>query len=85
MEGPSHSDEDQGGDEHEGMPRWVKVTLAVAVAVILMLLGLKLVVGVEHGPSRHGASSERPVEAAAGVSPASGDDHVLSGAGLRSR
>ena len=36
------------------MPRWVKVSLILAVALVVAFLVLKLTgIGGEHGPSRH--------------------------------
>lgn len=39
------------------LPRWVKVFLIVAVALVLLAVGVALVVGGEHGPGRHQAQS----------------------------
>ena len=42
-----------------GMPRWVKVSLLVGLALVLMFV-LAQVTGVagDHGPGRHGAGSD---------------------------
>lgn len=44
-------------EEHPpGMPRWIKVSLAVVGVLVALLLVLKLTgVGGEHGPARHQA------------------------------
>lgn len=39
--------------ERPGVPRWVKVFLAVAAAVALVLIALMLLSGGTHGPGRH--------------------------------
>lgn len=39
--------------QHEGMPRWVKVSAVVAVAVVVALIVVMVVVGGEHGPGLH--------------------------------
>ncbi|MBD0338796.1 MAG: hypothetical protein ICV67_05855 [Thermoleophilia bacterium] len=46
-------DREQQSVSNEGMPRWVKVFLAVAL-VVLVLVVVLLVFGGGHGPSRHG-------------------------------
>jgi hypothetical protein len=44
-----------------GMPRWVKVSLIIAVALVLLFVVGKLTgLGGEHGPGRHGNRSETP-------------------------
>lgn len=40
-------------DEYPGMPRWVKITGLVTLAVILIAIVIMLLVGGEHGPARH--------------------------------
>jgi hypothetical protein len=35
-----------------GMPRWVKV-LGIIAVVLLLLLGIMMLIGGEHGPGRH--------------------------------
>ena len=44
---------------HPGMPRWVKLAIAVGVVLVLVLLVGKLA-GVEHGPGLHGGSGDIP-------------------------
>ena len=40
------------------MPRWVKVSIAIAVALVALFVVLKLTgAGGEHGPGRHGGPS----------------------------
>lgn len=49
--------------EHQspGMPRWVKVALLVAAALVVLFLVAQLAgVGGEHGPGRHGGGDTRP-------------------------
>jgi hypothetical protein len=36
-----------------GMPRWVKVSLAVAAVLLVLAVALMLFGGGEHGPGRH--------------------------------
>lgn len=49
MTGPS-----TGTEEHPGMPRWLKLSLAVIVALVLVLIVVGLLgVGPQHGPGRH--------------------------------
>ena len=41
-----------------GMPRWVKVFLAVGLALVLLFAVARLTgVGGDHGPGRHGGGS----------------------------
>ena len=47
-------DTDQpSGDDYTGMPKWVKWTLLAVLALVLVLVVLRLVVGGDHGPGRH--------------------------------
>lgn len=43
-----------------GMPRWVKISLVVAVALVVLAIAVMAVSGGEHGPGRHlgGAGTE---------------------------
>ena len=41
-----------------GTPRWVKVVGIIAV-VLLLLLGIMMLIGGEHGPGRHVPSGRR--------------------------
>jgi hypothetical protein len=44
-----------------GMPRWVKVSLIVVLALALLFLVGKLTgLGGEHGPGRHGDGGQTP-------------------------
>jgi hypothetical protein len=38
-------------------PRWVKISVAVALLVVLLLLAVLLLGGGKHGPGRHGGGS----------------------------
>lgn len=38
-----------------GMPRWVRIFIAVTAVVTLAFVGTKLL-GMDHGPGRHGGS-----------------------------
>ncbi len=38
---------------HPGLPRWVKVSGIIAIALILLVIVIMLVSGGEHGPGRH--------------------------------
>lgn len=45
-------------DEHEqypGVPRWVKVTGIVALALVVLAVVVALALGGDHGPGRHAA------------------------------
>ena len=56
-----------------GIPRWVKVFVVVAVAVLLLMVVAMLITGGQHGPSRHQSApsiSERT--AASAVATAAG-------------
>ena len=45
----------------EGMPRWVKVSVIVGLALVLLFVVAKLAgVGGEHGPGRHGGGGGTP-------------------------
>ena len=46
------SDAEPGGGPTAGMPRWVKVFLLVALAVVVLLV-IVLLFGGEHGPRLH--------------------------------
>ena len=49
---------------HPGMPRWVKAAVAVVLVLVVVLVVSKLV-GVEHGPGRHGDGAGAPASQAA--------------------
>ena len=40
-----------------GIPRWVKVFLIVAAALVVLLVALMVFSGGEHGPGRHFSSA----------------------------
>ncbi len=40
-------------DGYTGLPRWVKRTLLAILAVIVLLVLARFVVGGDHGPGRH--------------------------------
>lgn len=53
------ADRDRGTGE--GMPRWVKVSLIVGLALVLLFVVAKAAgVGGEHGPGRHGGGGGTP-------------------------
>jgi uncharacterized cupredoxin-like copper-binding protein len=52
----------QAPDTHV-RPRWLKVSLIVAIALIAILVVILLIAG-GHGPGRHGAIAESPTEEA---------------------
>lgn len=39
------------------MPRWVKVSGIIFIAVVLLLIAVAILSGGEHGPGRHAAAS----------------------------
>jgi hypothetical protein len=43
-----------------GRPRWVKVSLLVALAIIVLFVVLQLVGGGDHGPGRHTGGDDPP-------------------------
>ena len=46
----------------EGMPRWVKVSLIVGLALVLLFVVANVAgVGGEHGPGRHGGGTPSSV------------------------
>lgn len=47
--------------ETTGPPRWVKIAVIVAGAVILVFLAVLIFGGGEHGPMRHGLGSAAPI------------------------
>ena len=51
--------ESTGGDPHVGMPRWVKISLLVVGALVLVFV-LANITGVagDHGPGRHGGGND---------------------------
>ena len=45
----------------DGMPKWVKVSLGVALALVLLLVVARLTgLGGDHGPGRHGGGGRTP-------------------------
>ena len=44
---------ESAGDGYTGMPRWVKWTLLAVLALVVILVLMRLVVGGDHGPGRH--------------------------------
>ena len=48
-------------DTPPGVPRWVKVSGAVMLLIVVVLVVSKLA-GVEHGPGRHSGSSDPPAQ-----------------------
>lgn len=69
---------------YPGVPRWVKISLAVVGAVVLAAAMLMLLSGGRHGPQRHFPSGDERGPAAqsrANVSPGGGSDSVTPSAG----
>ena len=56
---PGTADEDVPV-EPPGRPRWVKVSLLVALAIIVLFVVLQFVGGVDHGPGRHTGGDDPP-------------------------
>ena len=62
-----HEDEISPGDRAsegtpaDGMPRWVKLFLAVGLALLLVVVALKVFGGGQHGPGRHLPGAAIPV------------------------
>lgn len=51
----------QTGEQPPAMPRWVKVSVVVAAAVLLVLVVLRLTgTGGQHGPARHQSAGQQP-------------------------
>lgn len=50
---------DTGGGPHVGVPRWVKISLLVVGALVLVFV-LANITGVagDHGPGRHGGGND---------------------------
>jgi hypothetical protein len=48
----------------QAMPRWVKRSIIAVVAVALLILGMFLIVGGDHGPGRHGPGNHGAAPAA---------------------
>ena len=46
-------DDGVDGTGRDGMPRWVRAMVIIAVAVVAVLLVLQFVIGGEHTPARH--------------------------------
>lgn len=46
--------------ELPGRPRWVKLSLLVTGAIIVLFVVLQLVVGGDHGPGRHTGGEDPP-------------------------
>lgn len=62
----AHDDVQPGSDlgtPRAGMPRWVKVFLAVVLAALVVLLIVMMLVGGQHGPGRHMSSSPSVITA----------------------
>ena len=49
------------------MPRWVKASLIVVAALVMLLIVAKATgLGGEHGPGRHGGGNDTPTEQGGG-------------------
>lgn len=58
---PEASPADRDRGTAEGMPRWVKVSLVIGIALVLLFVVAKVTgVGGEHGPGRHGGGGATP-------------------------
>ena len=60
---------DEARGSASGVPRWVKVFLLVAAAIVVLGVAAMLLVGGSHGPGRHQsapAASHRVVETMSG-------------------
>jgi hypothetical protein len=67
---PDPGDEPRGGPDRgtpTGTPGWVKV-LGIIIVVLLLLIGIMVFIGGEHGPGRHAPPA---IEA----TPPEGGDH----------
>lgn len=53
-------------DRAEGAPRWVKALVIVAAVLIALLVTAMLLLGGDHGPGRHAATSGNDAQAVAG-------------------
>ena len=58
MTDPTHEPGTGSDTSPPGMPRWVRVSLLVVAAAVLILVSLMVTgVGGEHGPGRHQAGA----------------------------
>lgn len=53
---PDNDDENRGAPP--GMPRWVKVSGLVVLAVLVVLVVIMLLAGGEHGPGLHTGAAD---------------------------
>ena len=73
-EARDHASAERGHGSANGMPRWVKVMLIVAIVLIALFL-VSLLAGGRHGPGRHAPGDE---VGGRGPSPVT-EDHTPSG------
>ena len=65
---PEVSTSDPDRPAPPGMPRWVKVSGAVVLTLILLFVILRLTgLGGDHGPGRHMSQGAEPVAMASGT------------------
>jgi len=64
MADPLPGGEPKGGTSNAppGMPRWVKAMAIIALAVAATLVVVMLLVGGDHGPSRHTPGADTSTE-----------------------
>jgi hypothetical protein len=53
------------GGTHTPTPRWVKV-LGIIIVVLLLLVGIMVLIGGEHGPGRHAPPASEATQPTAG-------------------
>ena len=56
--------EPDAGEPSPGIPRWVKTSAIVALALVAVIVIVMLVSGGEHGPGRHSGGEAPPATAA---------------------
>jgi hypothetical protein len=64
MTEPASTDDPTGGG-HPGLPRWVKVSAIIVAIAVGLAIAATLILGVDHGPSRH-AAGLAPAQAMSG-------------------
>lgn len=61
-EAPRHDDRPDGHGQHAeldaGTPRWVKLSAAIALALVLLVVAMLLLGGGSHGPGRHSGGGD---------------------------
>ena len=67
---PAARTSDTSPPRYPGMPRWVKVSGIVVLILVLLVVGVMVAGGGQHGPMRHmpsGAPAGHTAQAAQGV------------------